>query len=492
MEIFENDYAKLRKGWFFRTVLLLCSLIFVYFALVSATPLFPVLRLNEHLKNASLLLEKESEYFMLFEQMPPMDNHGEANVLNIVGTLNPREPIRSAMRMGVSYTPDGFVTEQIYTTQGLKNFVEGKATETWSYGRYWHGHVVLLRPLLSVMALADIRKLYFFVLMMLFSAAIFLLVRRTDWIVALAFTASMLLGGFPVLAFSLNYVAPFIISLVSMCVIFHWNIRDEERLVQLFLLSGSLTAFFDLLTAPLITFTFPLLALMFVDLEIGSFRWDWRYVKRLILFGVVWSAGYLLTWGAKWILADAILGEWFVLRDAVNRVLQRSGSGTTFFNRMYPIALNIYAIMPFSVISSGEGKGPVIYAIIQRVAETEGSLPGKLVLMIKEIAPILPSSILLGLVVTTLVLTVYLIAIVSLAIDSKKRRPIGALGYFSLAFLFLIPYFWYIATAGHSVIHYITYRNQIPSLWLFLILPHIMKKKEVRDTLDRTLNDDFI
>ena len=128
-------------------------------------------------------------------------------------------------------------------------------------------------------------------------------------------------------------------------------------------------------------------------------------------------------------------------------------------------------------MSSDEGKGPIIYAIIQRVAETEGSLPGKLVLMIKEIAPILPSSILLGLVVTALILTIYLVVIARLAINKKKRRPIGALGYFSLAFLFLIPYFWYFVTAGHTDHHYVTFRNQIPSLWLFLILPHIMKKK---------------
>jgi hypothetical protein len=71
-----------------------------------------------------------------------------------------------------------------------------------------------------------------------------------------------------------------------------------------------------------------------------------------------------------------------------------------------------------------------------------------------------------------------LVVIAALAADKNKRRPIGALGYFSLAFLFLIPYFWYFATANHATAHYyFTFRNQIPSVWLFLILPHIMKKK---------------
>ena len=485
METFENVYTGLRKGWFFRTVLLLCLLICVYFALVSAAPLFPVLRLNEHLKDAALLLEKEGTYYMPFGQMPTMDNFTDAIMLNVTGTLDPREPIRSGMRMNISYIPDDTELHdsipELIPIQDFKNFVEGKATKTWSYARYWHGYVAFLRPMLSVMAFADVRKLSFFVLMMLFSAAMFLLARKTDWIVTVSFAVSMILGGFPILAFCMEYVDSFVIALAVMCVILHWNIRDEERLVRLFLLSGSLTTFiaFGGLTAPIVTLMFPLLALALPDLEMRLFRWDWRYVKRLILFGIVWSTGYLLTWGAKWILADIILGNGLVvLRDATDSILLRSGSGMTFFIRMIPIVTNINAILPFSVPITGTGRGPVLLSI----AETEGLMP-----MIKEFVSTLPSSTLLGFAVTTLVLVVYLIVIVCLAVDSKKRRSIGTLGYFSLAFLFLIPYFWYFVTAGHAN-HGFVFRNQIPSLWLFLILPHIMKKKETGDTsLQRSL-----
>ncbi|MCL2009734.1 MAG: hypothetical protein FWG71_04215 [Synergistaceae bacterium] len=481
-EAFKNGYTDLRKGWLLRAALFLCSLIFAYWALVSVTPLFPVLRLNEHLKDAALLLEKEGEYWMPFGQMPTMDNYTDAITLNIIGTLNPHEPIRSAMRMDVSYAPDD--TEPGQPIRDFKNFVEGKAMKTWSYARYWHGDVVFLRPMLSVMTFADVRKLSFFVLMILFSSVMLLLARRTYWIVTLGFAVSMTLGGFPLLAFCMEYVDSFVIAISIMCVILRSNIRDEESLVWLFLLSGSLTTFigFGGLTAPIVTFMFPLLSLVLPDLETQSFRWDWRYVKRLLLFGIVWSAGYLLTWGAKWVLADAILGgEDSVLRDAMNSILFRTGSaeGMRLFDRMLVIVRNIYAILPFSVMSSGEGKAPAIYAIIQSVAETEGSRLDKLALTIKEVAPILPSSIFLGLVVTVLVLVVYLVAVVSLAIDGKRRRPIGALGYFSLAFLFLVPYFWYFVTANNANHHYITFRNQIPSLWLFLILPHSMKKKEI-------------
>jgi hypothetical protein len=316
--------------------------------------------------------------------------------------------------------------------------------------------------------------------MALFSAVTILLARRVDGVAALGFAVAMTLGSFPLPAFSLSYVPNFAIALTIMCAILYWNIEDEEYLVRLFLLAGSLTAFLDFLTTPPITFMLPLLARLLPDIKRQSW-WDWRSVKRILLLGGVWSAGYLLTWVAKWVLADIVTGEGIV-RDAVNQVLVRVG-GTdymTFFDRMFATVKNIYVIMPFSMaLSGGKRMMEVITAVIYQIRDAENLTGlGKLTLMIKEVSSLLPSSIFLSLIVTVGALAVYFAIIVSLAADKKKREPIGARGYFSLAFLFLIPYFWYFVAANHSTIHYFfAFRDQIPSVWLFLIFPHIMKKK---------------
>ena len=478
MEAFENTYSNMRKGWLLRTFIFLCLLIFAYWALVSVTPLLPTLELEENLRDASLLLENESEFWMPFGHMPTMDNHSDAIMLNIIGVLDPKEPIRSAMRMSVSYYPN----KANNPIQNFKDFTEGKKMATWSYARYWHGGIVFLRPMLSIITLGEVRKILFFCLMILFSIAIILLTRRTNWVIALGFAVSMTFGGFPLLAFCITYAGVFIIALVVMCSILHLNIRDEESLVKLFLLSGSLTTFigFGGMSAPVITFMFPVLSILLPDLEMKSFRWDWHYVRRLFLFGVVWSAGYLLTWGSKWVLSDIILGEGLIVNEAINNILSHTGNAhnMSLFDRLLAIVKNIYTMCPFSMWSGGgEGKAHTIYAIIRSLPDMEGSLLTRFGIILNEVSHLLPASLLLGFVVTALFIIVYLIIIFYLAIDSKKRRIIGALGYFSLGFLFLVPYFWYFVTASHAEMHYwFTFRNQISSLWLFLVFPHIMKK----------------
>jgi hypothetical protein len=478
----ENNMPGLRAGWLFRTALFLCLLIAVDFTLVSTAPLWPRGRLDKHLKEASALLNKEGLYYMPFGRMPTMDNYSDAFTLNIVGTLDPDSPVRSAMRMDMAYVPE----DAADPLRDLENFVEGKATAKQSYARYWHGSTVILRPLLAVMDFPDVRKLSFFCLMTLFSVAIILLTRRVDGVTALGFAVTMTLGNFPLLAFCMTYIADLAIALALMCVILRWNIRDEEKLIRLFLLAGSSTAFLDLLTAPVVTFMLPLLTLLLPDLE-RSPRWDWRRVKSILLLGIVWSAGYLLTWAAKWVLADIVLGEGTV-RDAVNEVLLRTGSteGMTFFDRILAIVKNIYAILPFSVMSTGgKGMSGIISALVYQIRDAENfTWFDKLTLMIKDVSPLLPSSIFWGLIVTVLVLAIYLVIVLSLAMDGRKRKPIGALGYFSLALLFLVPYFWYFIAANHAGHYFCMFRNQIPSVWLFLILPHIMKKRRTQGEIE--------
>jgi hypothetical protein len=478
----EENAPGLRAGWFFRTALLLCLLIIVYFGLVSTASLWPKGKLDEHLREASALLSEEGWTWMPFGTMAPIMPEMNATMLNITGTLNPDAPLHSAMRMDISCVSEDMGSLTPPSTPAFEKFVSGETTAKWNYARYWHGYTAVLRPLLAVMSFPDVRKLFFFCLMALFSVATILLTLRVDWVAALGFALTMALSSFPLVAFSLDYADNFVVALTLMCSILRWNIKDEECLVRLFLLSGSLTVFigFGGVNEPIVTFMLPLLAMLLPEMKRQP-CWDRRRVKNILLLGVVWSAGFLLTWAAKWVLADVVLGE-DVMRDAINQIFLRTGraEGMTFFDKMLAIIKNIYVMMPFSVAASGGRRmSEVIVAVIYRIRDTENlTWLDKLTLMIKEVSPLLPSSIFIGVIVTTLVVAVYLIIIAALAADRKKRKPIGTLGYFSLTFLFLIPYFWYFITANHATIHYyFTFRNQISSVWLFLILPHIMRKE---------------
>jgi hypothetical protein len=486
-EIRENPAPGFQRGMLFRTALFWCLLIGIFFVLVSAAPLFPRGRLDEHLKDAFSLIDKEGFWWAPFGQMPQVDTVTEAIMLNVTGTLDSETPIRSAMRMDMAYAPEDDGDFLTRFSRGIQNLAEGKATVKQPYARYWHGYTVLLRPLLSVISFRDVRTLSFLLSMALFSAATILLALRESGKTALAFAIAMTLGGFPILVFSIDYVIDFLIALVAMCAILHWNIRNEERLVRLFLLSGALCSFLGMLSEPVVTLMLPLLAWLLPELKRQP-RWDWRRVREVFLLCAVWSAGYIFTWAAKWMLADILLGEG-VVRNALNQILLRTGhaEGLTFLDRVTAIAKNIYIILPFSyiILPFSFGGKSVAELLIHQISDTAGlTWFEKLSLMAREILPLLPSSVYLCLAVTLLVLAVYLAVLFSLAFCGKKRSPIGAVGYFSLAFLFLIPYLWYFVTANHAAIHYyFTFRNQISSVWLFLILPHLMKK-ESGDTPD--------
>jgi hypothetical protein len=483
-EIMENPAPGFRRGIFLRTALFWCLLVGVFFALVSVAPLFPRGRLDEHLKSASPLLGKEGLWWTPFGQMPPIYNFADALMLNVAGTLDAENPVRSAMRMDMAYAPeDG--SALIEPLRALQNLVEGKATAKEPYSRYWHGHTVFFRPLLSVMSFQDVRTLSCLLSMMLFSAAALLLARRESWQTALAFAAVMTLGGFPVSALCISYAFDFLIALVIMCAILYWNIRDEESLVRLLLLSGALCSFLDLLTVPVVTLMLPLLAWLLPELKRQP-RWDWRRVREIFLLCAVWSAGYVFTWAAKWVLADAVLGEGSV-SNALNQILLRTGStaGMTFLDRIIAIVKNIYPVLPLSTVFIGsKGMTEIIPTVIYRISNTAGlTWFEKLSLMTRELFSLLPSSVYLSLAAALCVLAVYLGILISLALRGGKRKPLGALGYFSLAFLFLIPYFWYFVTANHATIHFwFTFRNQISSVWLLLILPHLIKNESGEGT----------
>jgi hypothetical protein len=462
----------------------------VFFILVSVTSLWPKGKFDEHLKDASSLLSKEDVWWMPFRHMPIIPSGVDAVMLNITGTLNSQEPIRSGMRMDLSYTPDSIVNplHDSRNFYDFKNFVEGEATVKHLYARYWHGYTVVLRPLLSVLTLSDVRRLSFFSLMTLFSAVTILLAHRASNVVAMGFAVSMLMGGFPLLTFSMMYVSNFAIALILMFVLLRWNIRNEESLVRLFLLAGSFTAFLDFLTVPVVTFMLPLLAMLLPDLERQP-HWDRHRIRSIFFLGVAWSAGYFLTWAAKWGLADMLLGE-RILLDGVNRILFYTGS--SWFEKIFAIVKNVYTILPLSPvfpIGIKETSG-IVSSVVYQIRNTENlTWMEKLVRMIQDVPPLLPPSLLLCLIVTALILVVYLIVVVFLVSNGKKRNSIGLGGYFSLAFLFLIPYFWYFVTANHSSMHYwFTFRNQISSVWLFLILPYIMKKKDLE--AGRTYKDE--
>jgi hypothetical protein len=122
---------------------------------------------------------------------------------------------------------------------------------------------------------------------------------------------------------SLQYSPCFYIMLLMLIAVFglKGHLDDEKRNI-LFLFAGILTAYFDLLTYPMITLAVPLIAHLATDEKCRATLK--KGAKDIAFLTASWGIGYVGMWGMKWIVASLLTDE-NVIANAVNQLMFRSG-----------------------------------------------------------------------------------------------------------------------------------------------------------------------
>ena len=288
--------------------------------------------------------------------------------------------------------------EEMTTT--LKAQIEGHHTENVKYGRYWHGSTFLMRYLLLIWSYESIRLVFGIVTSLLL---LFTLVRIKERIGSWAAFYFIIAACFVYLfitQFSIQFVPVLVLSLTGMLVML-----DERRdpLLSCFVI-GSLTAYFDLLTTPLLTIGRPLTVWVLAHRDDGSKLL--QSLTEMLKMGVVWGIGFAATWGSKWILAT-LTTDSNIWADAMENIAIRSGD-TADYTRFDALTVNL-DMLSFRLIVLAAIVMTVLMAIHFR---REGWKPALLLLLIAT-----------------------------------------------------VPYLWYIVVANHSYVHFwFTYRLQFISI----------------------------
>ena len=176
--------------------------------------------------------------------------------------------------------------------------------------RYWHGYLVLLKPLLLVMTYLDIRMVLTIVQGCMMAAIIAGLCRRRLAHLVPAFVLSLLCITPSAAGLSLQFSTVFCTALLAMILLLYLPAKHFEGhgLPLFFLLGGMLTSYVDYLTYPLVAFGLPFVLCLFL-FPADSAKAEW---KRLILCGICWGIGYLGMWAGKWLIAGIFGNEpWF-------------------------------------------------------------------------------------------------------------------------------------------------------------------------------------
>lgn len=196
-----------------------------------------------------------------------------------------------------------------------------------NYARYWHGYLVLLRPLLAVMSYAQIRYLFMAIHMSALVGVALRIDKRFGRAITYGWIASMIAVNFVCLPFSLQFSWVFFIMYGAICYIDLCYKRDGEggniNILAFFMFVGMLTSFMDLLTAPILTLGMPLMYLLMLNIQYDEYETSGRNILTLINTSISWMAGYVGCWVMKWVLAIPVLKRNLLL-DAFSRIALRT------------------------------------------------------------------------------------------------------------------------------------------------------------------------
>lgn len=314
------------------------------------------------------------------------------------------------------------------------------------YIRYWHGSMMIVRPLLIIFSLEQIYVANYIVLLIIAVTLVIQLWKRSKKL-AIAYLVSMIAIAYPIVSMCLEYSWIFYIMLISSIIATIMEQNNEKNLDKLFLITGMVTCFFDFLTNEIITLFIPLIIVLALKKEkrkINSFK---EGILIAIKVSVLWMIGYVGMWVAKWTLASFILHI-----DALNYVkdqamLRVNGlQGLKSAKEMYlgAITKNWHTLYPINIVKRVSTLWTIFFAFI-----------------------------------------IFSI----LVIDWKKIKEQK---YSSLVLLIIaiIPYIRYLVLANHSFRHYFfTFRSQIVTVMAITYL--IFENCRCNDKIKKLANKEI-
>lgn len=321
------------------------TLIILFFGL-ALTAKIPKTKIEENLKKSASYLEKNSG----FKRVQPgreytyLHLYADSVILNIINCIDTNKPIESIM--WANY----YETIKMDINNDFIEVVQENKEPNQQYIRYWHGSMLILRPLLVFLSLEQIYKVNYISITVLALILLIIIWKRSKKL-AIAYLLSMIMIAFPIVGMCLEYVWTFYIMLISSIIAI--NIKKEKNLYKLFLVTGMITCFLDFLTTEIITLFVPLILILGIKKEKNEIINFKDAVKLFFKSCVLWFIGYAGMWISKWILASLILNI-----NAINYVkdqalLRMNGlQGLNSAKEMYigAITNNWHTLYPINIV----------------------------------------------------------------------------------------------------------------------------------------------
>ena len=401
-------------------LILICSITLGTLLLIGSY-LLPVEPMIKNAQDVKTVFQEEGMYPVLIKGYynTMLDNFSDSIILNQAIYKGNENVIHKAMYVYRTnkYNP---VYDVIHT---IKNDEELERTD---YSRYWHGDMIILKPLLLLFSYSQIRIINTFIQSILLFLIIYFMIKRNlfckipDLLICILFIFPFFIGK------SLQYSNVYNIFLISTLIMLVFNEKLKNKYIYFFMIVGALTSYFDLLSFPILGLGMPLL----FNILLNRKETLKENILDIIKYSLFWGIGYAGMWVGKWIIGSILCND-NLFEVALDKVKYRSSSGST--NRIDPVIKNLKIYFNKTYL-----------------------------------------------IILTPILCYHLYCIIRNIKKITKKVLIGCIPYL---IIFLIPIMWYIVMSNHSEIHFwFTNKSLIVSIYsLLLMLHHLHDKNKLNE-----------
>lgn len=193
------------------------------------------------------------------------------------------------------------------TASLIRYYRDQEGPDITSYARYWHGYLIILRPLLCVTDYKGFRAFNSVMVYVVMVLILLMMGRRKRLYLAPAYILSVLFLRPDAVGYSLQYSSVYYVvnATVFAGIALESRLKERQWVPFYSLMIGMVTSYMDLLTYPLVTLGVPLALWMAMDRD-GSWK---ERLEEVVAHSLEWLAGYTGMWMGKWCLASAVLGR---------------------------------------------------------------------------------------------------------------------------------------------------------------------------------------
>lgn len=328
-----------------------------FVGLLVLTALIPREKLKDNVKQSSKLLlqegNKKNVYIPYRGYEIQFDNYSDSLMINTAYSINPSTPLYSVFVARKNYIPN--VTTEVYEDYvgelkssskyeyhdevgELNDLVNNEKAESFEYARYWHGYLVILRPLLVLFNLLQIRLILKIILILVVALLTFLVYKKINIFTAFIYIIALIGVEYFYMYYSIHGIFTFLVAMISSIIILV-RYNKTKNVGIIFFVTGMITNFNDLLSCPFISLCMPLL--IYFMLEYKNKYYNIRVaLKKIFKLIFLWLLGYILTWLTKWILIDLIYNKGLIV-TSIKQVLYRSVGSEKNYTALSTILSNL-------------------------------------------------------------------------------------------------------------------------------------------------------